>query len=272
MKAFYRLLTELTSRRTLSRLAGALAKSGISRRLIPHFIKVYAIRADEAEKPIGEYASLNDFFTRRLKAGARPIDSGERTVISPVDAVITGFGPIRDGMSMTVKGQEYTVEELLNRSPRTVNYLRGHYIVLYLSPADYHRIHAPVGGRIIETDLIPGTVYPVNEFGLRHVRKVLSRNIRTVTYIRHAWGEAALVKVGALNVSSIRYVDPLPEEVRKGDELAAFEFGSTVVLLTESGTFRFRPGLNIGDRVRMGDPLGELHPKETPGTDRERKD
>jgi phosphatidylserine decarboxylase len=267
MRAFYRLLTELTSRRTLSRLAGALAKSGFSRRLIPHFVKVYAIRADEAEKPIGEYASLNEFFTRRLKAGARTPDAGERTLISPVDAVVTAFGPVREGTRMTVKGQEYTVEELLNRSPRTVNYRQGAYIVLYLSPSDYHRIHAPVGGRIVETELIPGTVYPVNDFGLRHVRNVLSRNVRRVTYIRHAWGETAVVKIGALNVASIRYVDPLPEEVRKGEELATFEFGSTVVVLTESGTFRFRPGLNVGDRVRMGEPLGELHPRESPVAD-----
>lgn len=254
-------MTELSSRKSVSRLTGAFAKSGASRRLIPWFAKTYGIRVEDAEKEIREYASLNDFFTRRLKPGLRPVDRSPGSLLSPVDALITGMGPIEDGTMLSVKGQDYSVEELLNRSPRTVNYVDGFFFVLYLSPTDYHRIHSPLSGKIVEKEHIPGKVYPVNDFGLRHMRGVLSRNERLVTYLHHAFGEVAVVKVGALNVSSIQYVTPLPEELEQGDELAYFEFGSTIVLLAENGTFTPKPELRIGSKVRMGESLGLLHAK-----------
>jgi phosphatidylserine decarboxylase len=261
MKVFWRLFTELSSRKSISKLAGSLAKSSFSKRWIPSFVKAYNIRVEEAEKPLDEYASLNEFFTRRLKPGMRNIDPDESTLISPVDASIVGLGTVEEGRIINVKGQDYSVDELLNGSPRAVNYKNGFYIVLYLSPSDYHRIHAPVSGTIVEKEYIPGRVYPVNDFGMRNMRKVLSRNERLVTYIQHECGETALVKVGAMNVSAIRYVEPLPEAPEKGQEIAYFEFGSTVVLLMEKGTFRFNDNLHAAMKVQMGDPLGRLHEK-----------
>lgn len=262
MKPLFRLMTELSSRKWISRLTGAFAQSSWSRPLIPRFARAYGIRIEDAEKAIDQYSSLNEFFTRRLKPGLRPIDPDGNALVSPVDAKITGMGPIEDGLMLNVKGQDYTVEELLNGSPRIVNYRRGYYFVLYLSPTDYHRIHAPVTGDIIEKEHIPGKVYPVNEFGLRHMRRVLSRNERVVTYVRHAYGEAAVVKVGALNVSSIKYVENLGTKLQAGDELAYFEFGSTIVLLLENGTFEPKAGLDVDSRVRMGEKLGTLHEKQ----------
>lgn len=261
MKPFFRMLTELSSRKWLSRMAGAFAKSEASRWLIPHFAKTYRIRVEDAEKLIHEYRTLNEFFTRRLKSGLRPIDADPASLVSPVDARITGMGPIESGAMLNVKGQDYSVEELLNRSPRTVNYRNGFFFVLYLSPTDYHRIHAPVSGTIVEKERVPGKVYPVNEFGMRHMKKVLSRNERLVTYIAHEHGEIAVVKVGAMNVSSIRYVEPLPDQLERGEDLAYFEFGSTVVLLTETGIFTPRPDLAVGRAVKMGESLGTLHAK-----------
>lgn len=260
--SLFRLLTELSSRKTISRLTGAFAKSKASRALIPRFIEAYGIRVQDAEKAVNEYASLNDFFTRRLKPGLRPVDETPDTVVSPVDALITGMGSIREGLIVNVKGQDYTIDELLNQSPRLVNYKNGFYYVLYLSPTDYHRIHSPVTGTILEKDHIAGKVYPVNDFGLKHMRRVLSRNERLITYIRHETGEVAVVKVGALNVSSIQYVVPLPDELHRGDELAYFEFGSTVVLLTETGTFNPRQDLEVGSRVSMGEALGTTKPRD----------
>ncbi len=262
MNSLLRLLVELSSRKTISRLAGSFAKSGFSRMLIPKFAKVYGIRIEDAEKPVDEYESLNDFFTRRLKPGLRPVDQNENALVSPVDAVITGMGTVRDGLIVNVKGQDYTIEALLNQSPRTLNYTDGFYFVLYLSPSDYHRIHAPVTGKIIETEHVHGKVYPVNRFGLRHMRGVLSRNERLITYIQHDKGEVAVVKVGAMNVSSIRYVEPVPGRIARGGELAYFEFGSTVVLLTENGTFDCRDDLRIGSAVKMGEALGLLKPRD----------
>ena len=254
----FRLLTELSSRKWISGVTGRFAKSSVSRRLIPRFAKLYGIDPAEAEKDIHEYASLNDFFTRRLKSGMRAIDAATDTLISPVDAKITGIGSIADGTLLNVKGQDYTVEELLNHSPRAVNYRNGFYIVLYLSPTDYHRIHSPVTGKVLEREHVRGKVYPVNEFGMRHMKRTLSRNERLITYIHHDDGEVAVVKVGAMNVSSIRYVEPQLESLARGDELAYFEFGSTVVLLMETGTFRVREDLMVNSKVRMGEALGVL--------------
>lgn len=255
-KPFFRLLTELSSRKWVSQATGAFAKSKMSRRLIPRFAKTYGIHIEDAEKHMREYASLNDFFTRRLKPGLRPIDEDLSRVVSPVDAMITGLGDIKDGLILDVKGQDYTIEELLNRSPRTVNYKNGFYFVLYLSPTDYHRIHSPISGEIIEKEHIAGKVYPVNDFGLRYMKRVLSRNERLITFIQHEAGEVAVVKVGALNVSSIQYVTPLPNHLERGQELAYFEFGSTVVLLFEDGMFESRSDLRLGSKVKMGEALG----------------
>lgn len=257
----FRLLTELSSSKTLSRLTGAFAKSRVSRSLITRFAKAYGIRMEDAEKTVHEYASLNDFFTRRLKSGLRPVDQTPDALVSPVDAMITGMGPVQEGLILNVKGQDYTIEELLNNSPRMINYTNGFYFVLYLSPTDYHRIHSPIAGDILEKEHIAGKVYPVNDFGLKHMRRVLSRNERLITYMQHQDGEIAVVKVGALNVSSIRYASPLPDHLEKGDELAYFEFGSTVILLTESGTFKERSGLSVGSKVKMGEALGRLMKK-----------
>lgn len=257
-KPLFRLMTELSSRKWVSRLTGSLAKSKLSRGFIPRFARAYNIRIEDAEKPIHEYGSLNEFFTRRLKPGLRPIDTGADTLVSPVDALITGMGPVHEGAILNVKGQDYTVEELLNRSPRVVNYKDGFCFVLYLSPTDYHRIHSPATAEVLETEHVPGKVYPVNEFGLTQMKRVLSRNERLITFLRENAGEIAVVKVGALNVSSIRYIDPLPQQVERGGELAYFEFGSTVVLLTENGIFEPRSDLKVGSKVRMGEALGRL--------------
>lgn len=253
-----RLLTELSSRKFVCILAGNLAKSKVSRHWIRKFASIYGIRLEDAEKPIEAYLSLNDFFTRKLKPGLRPIDHTPHTAISPVDALITGLGPVRDSRLINVKGQDYTVEELLHHSPRAESYKQGYYIILYLSPSDYHRIHSPIIGHIVEKEHIPGRVYPVNDFGLRHMRKVLSRNERLITYIQHEAGELAVVKVGAMNVSSIRYAEALTPDLEKGQELARFEFGSTVVLLFEDNTFTLDSELGIGSQVRMGEALGTM--------------
>jgi phosphatidylserine decarboxylase len=253
-----RMMTELSSRKFVSQITGRFAKSSLSRRWISRFAAMYKIPVEEAEKALGEYRSLNEFFTRRLKPGKRPIDQSASALVSPVDAKITGCGVIKNGMLLQVKGQDYTIEELLNGSPRLSQYRNGYFWVLYLSPTDYHRIHSPCEGEIVETEHIPGRVYPVNEFGLTSMKRVLSRNERLVTYIRNDVGETAVVKVGALNVSSIKYVEPMPRTPGRGDELAYFEFGSTIVLLTEDGTLRPRPDLKTGDQVRMGEKLGTL--------------
>lgn len=256
-----RALTELSSRKVIAQLTGKFAKSSLSKLFIPRFAKSYRINIEEAEKELAAYTTLNEFFTRRLKDGARPIDAEPNSLISPVDALITSMGTIESGQIVNVKGQDYTIAELLNKSPRVVNYKHGFYYVLYLSPTDYHRIHSPVSGKINEKEHIQGKVYPVNDFGLLHLTRVLSRNERLITYIQHEFGEVAVVKVGAMNVSSIQYTNKDAKSLQRGEELAYFEFGSTVVLLIETGTFTSHEHFQVGAKVKMGEALGTLHHK-----------
>lgn len=240
---------------------GYMAKSSFSKFLIPYFVKTYDIRTDEAEKQLDEYKSLNDFFIRKLKPASRPINQDPNVIISPVDGTLTAFGTISNGTIFNIKGQNYDVKQLLNNSPRTVNYEQGYYFILYLSPSDYHRIHSPITAKIVEKDYIPGRRFPVNAFGLNRVSKVLSRNERKITYFHHPYGEVALIKIGALNISSICYEESLQSEVCKGDPLAYFEFGSTVVLLLEKDMFEFHSSLRTDQQVFMGQALGYMHCK-----------
>lgn len=258
--AAFRLFTELSSRPFLARLTGAAAKTQASRALLSKFASYYRIDIAEAEKPLSEYESLNHFFTRRLRSGARPIDPDAHSVVSPVDGTIIEVGDIQAGILMPVKGQTYSAEELLGGSPHASRFERGKFAVIYLSPSDYHRIHSPVDGTVLEWDRIPGTVYPVNDRGMRLMPRVLSRNTRLVTYLRHDAGVLGLVKVGAMNVSSIQYAldDGPPETVHKGEELAYFEFGSTVVLLMEKDMFFPDASFRQGASVRMGQRIGKL--------------
>lgn len=259
-KWIYRQLTELTSRKWLSRLTGSFAQSSASKALIPHFAKLYGINIDEAEKQIHEYKSLNEFFTRRLKKEARPVEIDPTSVISPVDALITGCGKISNNMLLNVKGQSYSVTDLLQSEQYAKRFENGYFYVLYLSPTDYHRIHTPIAGSILERKHLKGKVYPVNDASMTNMSQVLNRNERLITYIEHeSHALVSVVKVGALNVSSIQYVDEQQKFCHKGDELAYFEFGSTVVLLFEANTYSPADDITLNSRVKMGERLGLLH-------------
>lgn len=227
--------------------------------MISRFAKIYGINLEEAEKRIHEYGSINDFFTRRLKPGVRAVDAAEHTIVSPVDAVITGMGAVDKGDILDIKGQSYTVHDLLNDSEEFEKYNHGSYIVLYLSPTDYHRIHAPISGELVKSQHIVGKVYPVNDFGLKNMPKVLSRNERLITYIQNNATKVAVIKVGAMNVASIQMSDHVTSNhLTKGQELAYFEFGSTVVLLFENDAIEFKEGLQEGDRVYMGNVIAYI--------------
>jgi len=256
-KWMFRQLTELTSRKWISRMTGSFAQSSASKVLIARFAKLYQINIDEAEKQLSEYHSLNEFFTRRLKQGARPIIEDTQSIISPVDALITSCGKITDHMLLNVKGQSYSVRDLLQSEQNAQRFNDGYFYVLYLSPTDYHRIHTPIAGKIIERKHLLGKVYPVNDASMTMMSQVLNRNERLITYIEHEnHTQVAVVKVGALNVSSIKYVDEQQQFCNKGDELAYFEFGSTVVLLFEANSFIPAAEATINTRIKMGEKLG----------------
>lgn len=254
-----RLFFRLASVPTLSRVVGWVASRKISRVANPWFARQFALRMDEADRPLAEYGSLQELFTRHLRPGARPVDPSPAAVVSPVDARVNAFGAIEDGCGFRVKGAEYTVGALLDDEGEAARYAGGRFMVLYLAPPDYHRIHAPLAGEVVGDRHIPGGTFPVNDAGHRYFPPVLARNERRITTLRHGSGEVAVVKVAATNVADIRLVErPDPSRLEKGEEFALFALGSTVVLLFTPGSVELDPGMTLEQRYRVGERIATL--------------
>ena len=150
------------------------------------------------DRPLEEYESLHDFFTRKLMEGARPIDQGQASIASPVDAVLEDMGSIANDATIRVKGKLYSIEEMLGGKSEAERYLDGQYMVLYLSPSHYHRIHSPVDGTVIRKQTLGSKSYPVNRYGMTLGKSPLSKNYREITEIEYKGGRLALIKVGAM--------------------------------------------------------------------------
>jgi phosphatidylserine decarboxylase len=263
----------LVPKHALSRAVGRWARTPISRLAIPLFIRRYRINLEEAEKPWKDYPNLLEFFTRKLKPEVRPVDPSPDTGISPVDGVISQLGEINEGTLIQSKGITYRVVELLGGDiEQAAAFEGGKFVTIYLSPRDYHRIHAPAGGEVIQVSYIPGQLFPVNEFGVRAIPRLFVRNERLITYLRTSLGRIAVVKVGATNVGSIRlHFDPEvstrsaggslkkvyepPLALSKGQEMGRFEFGSTVILLFEPGKVDWTSDWVPGTALKMGQPI-----------------
>ena len=255
-------------RRALSLTVGWLAD-----RRVPHILRRPLYRAfarctgadlGEVRGPLEEFPSLGAFFVRRLTPGARPVDPDPAALVSPVDARVQTLCTIEADTILQAKGHPYSVRELLAGVGGDVDLEGGHAWTLYLGPRDYHRIHAPENARLQEVRWIRGCRYSVAP-GVLDRRRVLDVNERCVLRMESQRGPLLLVLVGALNVGRIRVqgVDPhdsgvLPEEreLQRGEELARFELGSTIVLLTPAGMAAPLPDLKPHDPVRLGQAIG----------------
>ena len=271
-------LMTLLPKNYVSRLVGRFAGSRLSRRLIPYFARHFGINVEESEFAVKTYGSLTEFFIRKLKPGLRPVAQGDSVVVSPVDGVVSEFGPIKQGVLIQAKGVDYTVLELLGQDKeRAQRFANGLFLTIYLSPRDYHRIHVPVAGQVVASTYVPGTLFPVNPFGVRAVKGLFALNERLITYLQGSAGLLALVKVGATIVGSVKvnYASlttnvpraklltsdyPNGPSYFSGEEVGRFEFGSTVILLFEPGKVALT--LQTGDRVLMGQKIGQLLTKE----------
>jgi phosphatidylserine decarboxylase len=249
------------------------------------FARAVGIDLSEAERPLGEYGSLNEFFVRRLRAGAREWPGDEQVLASPVDGITGQGGRIEAGRLIQAKGRLYSAADLLADPVGAERFEGGEFLTIYLSPRHYHRIHAPVGGIISEARHVPGALLPVNEPAVLHVADLFARNERLICHIDSPLGRVAVVAVGAYNVGRISAafdaewsgqggstIDPRPSvtnrrgaresahvydppiPVAQGDEIMAFHLGSTVVLLTEPGV-KPSPGLVPGVSVQLGQIL-----------------
>ena len=271
----------------MSRAFGRLADAPIPRGLRPVVLGAFAraVGADvhEAELPLQAYPTLNRFFTRALKPGARAWPADPDAVASPVDGSVGQLGTVREGRLIQAKGRLYDAAHLLEDEAEGHRYEGGSFVTLYLSPKDYHRIHAPVGGEIRRARHVPGALLPVNAAAVAHLPELFARNERLMCHLDGPLGRTAVVAVGAYNVgrisaawdpewnappgrsawvtnrrglqSATRTYDP-PVPVARGDEIMTFHLGSTVVLLFEPGRVHLRPSLRPGDSVRLGSLIG----------------
>ena len=258
------------------RVAGA--KGGtITTRLIRWFVGKYEVNMDEAENSdIASYTSFNDFFTRPLKAGARPL--ADAAFVCPVDGAISQFGAIDDHHILQAKGHRFTTTELVGGDAELAKQFRhGSFANLYLSPKDYHRLHMPCDGRLTRMIYVPGALFSVNPTTARGVPNLFARNERVVCVFESAQhGPFVAVLVGATIVGSIAttwhgvvnprrsgkivewtYADQ-PVTLRQGEEFARFLLGSTIVLLFPPNTIAFSHDWAPERPVRLGEAMGTV--------------
>ena len=244
--------------------------------LLGRFARAYGLDLGEAEHPLQDYRSLQALFTRRLKPGLRPQEAeAPGFVNSPVDGRIIASGRIEAGQAIQAKGLPYRVAELLKHDPGANRFEGGHFLTIYLSPRDYHRIHVPIRGRVTAVGRVEGELWPVNDASTAHVPRLYERN-RRATWVALGEGadeglEVAAVAVGATHVGGV-ILDPrwlegrtLPRDgslavpglrCLPGDDLGTFQFGSTVVLLIGGpGAARWMAGRTSGT-VKVGQRLG----------------
>lgn len=255
-------------RRALSRAVGWAADLKLPTALRAPIFRTYArcTGADLSEMllPLELHPSLGAFFVRRLKDGARPIPADRSLLLSPVDGTVQTACKIERGQILQAKGRAYALAELLRGVSDGVELEGGYAWTIYLSPRDYHRIHAPDECALSRIEWFPGARYSVAPAVLER-RAVLSINERAVLRLETAHGPLLLVLVGALNVGRIRVVgvehthhgriDP-PKPFARAGELARFEMGSTIVLIVPPGKVAPRPELVQGTAVKLGEPLG----------------
>jgi phosphatidylserine decarboxylase len=224
----------------------------------------------EVEHDLADYATLADFFARRLAPGARPIDGARDAVVCPCDGVVGAVGDVVDGALIQAKGRSYRVSELLADQAAADRFAAGWYATIYLSPADYHRVHAPVAGSLVAVDRVPGALWPVKPFFTRNVEGLFARNERAILHLETSLGPVAVVMIAAVGVGHLaipqapppgrrgerRRVElTTPVELARGDELGAFLLGSTVVIVFPAGTVVPDP-LDAGQPVRFGQRIG----------------
>lgn len=259
-KNFYRLCIELTNKKWTSFLLRKFVQSPTSARFIPSYIKAYNINTREIEKNADAYPNLHSFFIRNLKEGVRTVEGEADDVVSPVDGMLADSGTVTKSLNMHVKGKDYSIEEMLGSREKASEYEGGRYMILYLSPADYHRIHSPLRASVLERWELGRHSYPVNEIGLKWGVRTLSKNYRSITEVSHAYGNMCLVKVGAMFVNSIEYTNE-EKEWEKGGEIGYFSFGSTVILLFQKGQFHLNEKIDVPGKVKMGQLIGKVSRK-----------
>lgn len=267
----------LIPKQLLTVLAGKFASArlgGLTTAVIRRFVSRYQVNMQEAANPdIASYASFNEFFTRQLREGARPLEQAD--FVCPVDGAISQFGAILRDSIFQAKGHSYTTTALVGGDTNlAAQFADGSFATLYLSPKDYHRIHMPCAGRLRRMIYVPGELFSVNPTTARGVPGLFARNERVVCVFDGEFGPFVLTLVGATIVGSMATVwhgtvnPPRSRQVREwrydgeeislqqGQEMGRFLLGSTVVMLFPKGSLRFNPAWQPASTLRMGEVMG----------------
>jgi phosphatidylserine decarboxylase len=265
----------------LSRLLGHLTHCripAIKNALIRGFCRLYSVNLNEAEQAEpAAYACFNDFFTRALKPGVRPLPDDPFALASPADGVVSQIGRFQAGQLIQAKGKSFDLTRLLGGSTeRALPFLDGHFATLYLSPRDYHRLHIPLDGTLREMVLVPGRLFSVNQTTSERVDDLYARNERVVAVFDTVAGPMALVLVGALFVASIEttwhgvvtppqgqsvtvwHYPETPPVLKRGEELGRFNMGSTIIVLFGPRAITWSASLTSGSAIRLGETLGHV--------------
>jgi phosphatidylserine decarboxylase len=267
----------LLPKKALTAFAGFVAAAqwgGMTTSLIQWFVKRYQVNMAEAANPdIASYASFNEFFTRPLKAGARPLAAAD--FICPVDGAISQLGAIEKDQIFQAKGHHYSSTALVGGDAAlAAQFDNGTFATIYLSPRDYHRIHMPCDGRLTRMIYVPGDLFSVNPTTARGVSGLFARNERVVCVFASDHGPFVLTLVGATIVGSMATVwhgvvnPPRRPDIcewhyeegavslRKGEEMGRFLLGSTVVMLFPANKVAFNPKWSAEQPVRLGENMG----------------
>jgi len=273
----------LLPKQALTVLAGKLAGAeagALTTRVIRWFVGRYGVNMAEAANPdLASYPTFNDFFTRPLQAGARPL--AEAAFISPVDGAISQCGPIERDQIFQAKGHSYSTTALVGGDRElAAKFENGSFATLYLSPRDYHRIHMPCAGQLTRMIYVPGALFSVNPTTARGVPGLFARNERVVCVFDSDFGPFVLTLVGATIVGSMatvwhgqvnpprpgvlrewRYDGNTAVDLAKGQEMGRFLLGSTVVMLFPKDTLAFNPDWTPSRAIRMGEAMGSAAPR-----------
>nr|WP_306800410.1 archaetidylserine decarboxylase [Endozoicomonas sp. YOMI1] len=251
-------------------------KNGLIRWAIDHYhVNMNEAKREEAE----EYLHFNDFFTRSLKSGARPLPEDPEMIVSPADGVISQIGDIKNGRIFQAKGHDYSLVELLGGDLELgQEFMGGKFATIYLSPKDYHRVHIPAAGSLHKMVHVPGRLFSVNQGTVENIPNLFARNERVVSIFDTQYGPIAVIMVGAINVASIETVWAglvTPQrgqvatttygeasqsvELSRGDELGRFKLGSTAIVLFGKNQIEWLENWQPGLSIKMGEALAQVN-------------
>ncbi|MDG1292583.1 MAG: archaetidylserine decarboxylase [Pseudomonadales bacterium] len=265
---------------TLSRLIGYLADCEtpwLKAKIIQLFSHFFPINMTEAERENYEqYVSFNDFFTRELKSGTRPIVQDDNAIASPADGAISEIGRIEKDQLIQAKGHKYSLLALLGGDTELAEqFNNGAFATIYLSPKDYHRVHMPLAGTLQKTLYVPGKLFSVNQATANNVPGLFARNERLVCVFDTDCGPMVVILVGAMIVAAIEtvwagQVAPQSKTVNtidmkkiftlaKGGEMGRFKLGSTAIVLFPENIVTWNETLENGSAIQLGELLGTIN-------------